>query len=761
MEPARIQEGLAFLSQGVLLATPSDLTRLASIHEALLDLARQLHGETDARLAAAATEAARLVESLILREAQDAEAALGEVAQRIAFIQAVVMDDRPIESMDGLPSKGETDRTAAASSEAVDAHREARGTDGRAVNAGDAPARAATGAAEAELAPVSLRLCGDAELTLEFVGESREHLEAVDASLLAIERDAGDTEALNAVFRAFHTIKGVAGFLDLTPIRELAHESETLLDRCRKGEVPLRGSTLDVVFEATDAMKALVASVEAALSSGQAMTVDAKLMPLVTRIRAAAEDGSVKGPKASPSNAGWPSTTVADTQTESTQRSVTPAPSEQFAAASSPTHPTISTAPSNPDAGRDADHDPHRSAGTKAVKESIRVDADRLDKLVDLIGEMVIAEAMVSQSAESIATGSSSLGRKIGHLDKITRELQGLAMSLRMVPVRSTFQRMARLARDVAKKLDKPIEFVTSGDDTDLDKNVVDAIGDPLVHMVRNAVDHGLEASVADRVAAGKSTTGRIELRAFHKGGSIYIEIEDDGRGLDRDLILAKARERGLTKDGDSLSDAEVFAMIFEPGFSTAKRVTDLSGRGVGLDVVRRNIQSMRGKVEIRSQKGRGSVFSIRLPLTLAIIEGMVVRLASQRFIVPTLSIVRMIRPSERHISSVFERGEMLWLGDQLLPLHRLDRLFEIEGAVGDPGNAAVLIVEHDNRQVAFMVDELLGQQQVVIKPLGALLRKTPGFSGGAILPDGKVGLILDVAGLTTLTQHHEPSLAA
>ena len=379
------------------------------------------------------------------------------------------------------------------------------------------------------------------------------------------------------------------------------------------------------------------------------------------------------------------------------------------------------------------------------------MDAERLDRLVDMIGEFVIAESMVSQSSELQRVASADLARHLGQLDKITRELQGTGMSLRMIPVRATFQKMARLVRDLAKKAGKQVEFVMSGEETELDKSVVDRIGDPLVHMVRNAVDHGIEATAEERRNAGKAAAGRVELRAFHKGGSIYIEIEDDGRGLNRDAILAKARERGLVKDGDALSDREVWNLIFEPGFSTAKVVTDVSGRGVGMDVVRRNIEVLRGNVEIQSEAGKGSVFSMRLPLTLAIIDGMVVRTGQERYVIPTLSIVTSIRPKASDLSTVISRGEMLSIQGRLIPLFRLGALFDIDDATQDATEGLVVVVEEEGRQMGLLTDELLGRQQIVIKSLGGAMRGIPGIAGGAIMPDGRVGLILDVGGLMRL----------
>jgi two-component system chemotaxis sensor kinase CheA len=386
------------------------------------------------------------------------------------------------------------------------------------------------------------------------------------------------------------------------------------------------------------------------------------------------------------------------------------------------------------------------------VAETVKVDAPRLDRLVDAIGELVIAQAMLGQAAMKSMSGDAAVvARNLSHLDKITRELQEMATSLRMIPVRSTFQKMARLARDVARKLDKQVNFVMEGEDTELDKTVVDRIGDPLVHMVRNALDHGLEPSGDERKNGGKDPVGTVTLKAYHKGGGICIEIQDDGRGLDEQVLLNKAIERGVIQEGDQLSQQEIFQLIFAPGFSTAKQVTDVSGRGVGMDVVKRNIEALRGKIEIQSEKGKGSTFTIRLPLTLAIIEGMVVRLSTERYIIPTLSIVRMLQPGEIHIKSIMQNGQALLIDNELIPLARLDRLFEVPGAVQDPTQATVVIVENSERKMAILTDELIGQQQIVIKSLGATMRGLPGIAGGAIMSDGRVGLVVDISGLMTL----------
>ncbi len=676
------------------------------------------------------------------------------------------------------------------------------------------------GGAPPESAEETLQyLTGDPDLLSEFVTEAQEHLENSDVQLLTVETEPHDQEALNTVFRAFHTIKGVAGFIELPHIQGLAHEAENLLDKARKGEVELTGSYMDVTFDAVDMMKRLVQHVSDCLGSGAPLPSEPGLTELTARLQAAVagqplptdkedvvpsfsdEDEPpkplgevlVESGKLSPEalnaalqkqaeSGGEPVGELLIRQSYITRKQLDEALARQKANGGSPLlgeilleQGMITQAALEETLARQMNVEPpklgevlvreqqqpakevaqalrgqQRQPGAE-VRESVRVDSDRLDRLVDLIGELVIAESMVSQSDELLANASPQTLRQLGQLDKITRELQEMGMSLRMVPVRATFQKMARLVRDLARKSGKKVDFFMEGEDTELDKTVVDKIGDPLVHMVRNAVDHGLEATPQDRVAAGKSETGTITLRAYHKGGGIYIEIQDDGRGLDRDTILRKGIERGIVRESDTLTDREICNLIFEPGFSTAKQITDVSGRGVGMDVVRRNIEALRGQVEIQSEAGKGSTFSIRLPLTLAIIDGMVIRVGDERYILPTLSVVRSIRPEDDNLFTVVEKGEMISLQGELVPLFRLERLFNIQGAEQDLTRALVVIVEDDGKQAGIIIDELLGQQQTVIKPLGESMRGIPGLAGAAIMSDGRVGLIVDIGGLVRL----------
>ncbi len=341
-------------------------------------------------------------------------------------------------------------------------------------------------------------------------------------------------------------------------------------------------------------------------------------------------------------------------------------------------------------------------------------------------------------------------------LGKIVRDLQEMSLSLRMVPIAATFQKMNRVIRDVAKKLGKQIEFVTEGDDTELDKSVVDQIGDPLIHMVRNAADHGIEMP-EDRIAAGKSAEGTVRLRAYQQGGNIYIELADDGKGLDKQRILSKAIERGLVPADASLSEQEIYNLIFLPGFSTAPAVTELSGRGVGMDVVRRNVEALQGSVSVRSVHGQGSTVTVRLPLTLAILDGLLVRLGQEVFIIPLLSVIESIKLQPRDIKPIVGVGEVISLRGEVLSLLRLHRLLGIPQNSQDE-QTLVVIVEDQGRRVALLVDELLGQQQVVIKNLESNFRKVAGVGGATILGDGRVALILDILGLTHMPASNDDS---
>ncbi|HWU69265.1 MAG TPA: chemotaxis protein CheW [Stenotrophobium sp.] len=382
---------------------------------------------------------------------------------------------------------------------------------------------------------------------------------------------------------------------------------------------------------------------------------------------------------------------------------------------------------------------------------SIRVGTEKIDSLINLVGELVITQAMLTQQASALdPVLNEKLLTGLSQLDRNTRSLQEAVMSIRMLPMDFVFSRFPRLVHDLAAKLDKHARLVTIGENTELDKSVIEKIADPLTHLVRNSLDHGIEMPAA-RVAAGKDEAGTITLKAAHQGGSIVIEVADDGHGLDRDRILAKARERGLAI-GDNAPDSEVWALIFAPGFSTAEQVTDVSGRGVGMDVVKKNIQSLGGQIEITSRAGQGTKISIRLPLTLAILDGMSMAVGDEIFIVPLNAVAESLQPRPEDVKSVAGQGRVVRVRGEILPLVPLRDVFHLGAGITEPHKGILVLIESEGRKVALMVDELVGQQQVVIKSLESNYRRISGISGATILGDGRVALILDVGDLVRIS---------
>lgn len=655
-------------------ASADDLQGLAKIHGQLQTLASLPAAQSMAELLKSSNRLEKLAEQLVLREVQDAEASLWQLTRGIAELQLLLSGEGDLPKV----SQG-TDEAAPTPMAAISQPMTHAQCEDQTLNPEDLP------------------------LVQDFVTEANAHISTAETSILRLEENPTDGEAVNCIFRAFHTVKGVAGFLNLKQIGWLAHSSENLLDLARKGKVQLKGGTLDIVLSAIDAMKALVSRVAHAAQTQSPVVADPSIALLIERVEACA-----KGELFTASSVVIPSAKEA-------------APS---AALDKPSMPTAET--------------------------TVKIATDRLDNLINTVGELVIAQAMVAQDSNALLSGEPRIARNLAHMGKITRELQELSMSMRMVPIQGVFQKMARLVRDLAKKTGKEIELALVGGETELDRNLVEGITDPLVHMVRNSADHGVEMP-EQREKSGKPRAGRVQLKAYHHSGNIVIEISDDGRGLNKEKLLKKAIAAGIVAEGAALSEAEIFKLIFHAGLSTAEKVTDVSGRGVGMDVVKKNVESLRGKIDIASVEGKGATFTIRLPLTLAVIDGLVVKVGATRFILPILSVEQSLRPRAEHLSTIQGRGEMCMVRQSLLPLYRVHRLLDVRPATEDPTATLVVIVQDDTRRCCLLVDELLGQQQVVIKSLGDGVGKIPGVSGGAILGDGNVSLILDVAGLIDL----------
>jgi two-component system chemotaxis sensor kinase CheA len=550
----------------------------------------------------------------------------------------------------------------------------------------------------------TLSLAQDPELVGDFVLESREHLAAIESQLLTLEGDPSSAEALNSVFRGFHTIKGLAGFLELWDVQKLAHETETVLERARSSQWALTPGAIDVILESADYLRRWLTHLESVLQN-QPSDPPPPNEPLILRIRALS------------ANSVEPEADLAQMAAAVESETAVPAEASVPAAA-----------------------EPARRNETMAVK----VDTAKLDYLVDMAGEMVIAESLVRHDPELGTLKSQALQRKVAQMTRITAELQKTAMAMRLVPIGPLFRRMSRLVRDLSRQFGKQVQMETEGDDIELDRTIVEELSDPLMHMVRNAMDHGIEPP-AERQAAGKSPTARLLLKAQHRAGQVVIEIADDGRGIDAAKIRAKAVQKGLISAEKELSESETYNLIFEPGFTTAAQVTNVSGRGVGMDVVRRHIEKLRGRIETRSSVGRGTAFLLKLPLTLAIIDGLVVGVGIERYIVPLFAVREMFRPTPETIWTVEQRAEMALVRGSLLPVLRLYRRFNVKPRSEDPAQSVLVVAEVEGTCYCLLVDELIGKQEVVIKSLGATFRNVTGVAGGAILGDGRVGLILDL----------------
>lgn len=587
----------------------------------------------------------------------------------------------------------------------------------------------------------------DLDLLDEFITEGNELVLNAEDSLLSLEIDPDDTDAIGTVFRAFHSMKGTAAFLELSLISEMGHYAESLLSRVRDREIRYSGGYADLALRALDMFKTLISSVQKALGGNPFFKPEGydELLSLLADPEKAGISDKTDGSSDISLRTG--DILVAQGKVEREEI-------EKFATAPDDRPIGVKLIESERVSVTDVAHairtQEQMKGGKQEFESSIRVSTKRLDRLIDMVGELVIGHSMVAQDKVVVNGNHHDLLKKITHTNKIVRELQDISMSMRMIPLKSTFRKMARLVRDVARKVNKNVNFITEGEDTEIDRNMVDIINDPLVHMVRNAVDHGIEPPET-RKKTGKPECGTVRLSAYHSAGNVVIEIKDDGKGLDREAILAKAAESGLVDDGTSLSDREVFNLIFEPGFSTAEAVTEVSGRGVGMDVVKKNLEALRGQAEIQSETGKGSVFKMSLPLTLAIIDGMVVRVGCEKYVIPTASIIRSIKPEPKDLSTVLNQGEILTLQGKIIPLFRLDTLFDIEGVEHDTRRELVVVIEDEDRQAGLFIDELIGRQQVVIKTLGETMRNIPGISGGAVMPNGRVGLILDVGGLVKL----------
>ena len=636
-----------------------------------------------------------------------------------------------------------------------------------------------------------------------FFDESQEHLADMEQQLMDLDLSEPDPEQLNSIFRAAHSIKGGSGIFGFDALTGLTHIMENLLDRARNKTIEMTMPIVDLLLETTDLLKLTLDSYrnqEPIEQEGIDAGIE-KLNALMSSLEVDQsfnheEESGLEGfgffeqatdsglqndaeetgfgffdeePDAPPpndtQNSGFgffddenneksDSTQSNDTGliaqvtdgNETEDINVQIENKRGYGFFKKLPVPQARAAKKESKAASDSSKAVSGKGKGSLESSSIRVDTGKIDSLVNLIGELVITQSMLTQvSSEMMLESNDNLQNAIAELTRNTREIQESVMSMRMLPMHFTFNRFPRVVRDLSSKLGKKVNLVIEGATTEIDKSMIEKLVDPLTHLVRNSIDHGIEKT-EDRVAMGKSDTGTVILKAEQKGGSILISIIDDGAGLNRERILSKAEENGLNIDLD-MPDSEVWKLIFEAGFSTAESVTDVSGRGVGMDVVRRNLEAIGGRIEIESSQGEGSSFYIHLPLTLAIVDGICVSVAEQRFVVPLVNIIESVQPAPDQMKLI-SNEQLLWIRDQYWPLVKLHQKMQIDGAIIEPSEAIVMLIESSNKRFGLLVDGLMGQQQVVIKSLEQNYRRVDGIAGATIMGDGQVALILDVESL-------------
>jgi two-component system, chemotaxis family, sensor kinase CheA len=584
---------------------------------------------------------------------------------------------------------------------------------------------------DSKKAPKSLpQIAITPEMHARYMEEADELLDLAEQNLLQALQDGADSQDLSEALRCLHSFKGNSGFMGYSHLEKLTHRTESVLECVVEGDVEADESALGVFLGVVDLTRRSVVD----LANG-APYDEASFQALHEHLE-----------RLMPMD---PIPETVEEKPEEPAKAEAPQPKKGFiplsnmkADTAKPAAGKQAASPSQPAASKPA---PAKTTASKAGG-SIRVDLNKLDSLMNLVGELVIAEAMVTRNPDLLGHEFENLEKASHHLRRITSDLQDVAMSVRMVPLSGTFKKMVRLVHDTALKAGKKVNLDLTGEETEVDKTVIEQISDPLVHIVRNAIDHGLE-SAEERALTDKPESGTVTIGARHESGEVWITVSDDGKGLDRDVILAKAIQKGLVEgDGSELRDEDVYRLIFEPGFSTAAQVTEISGRGVGMDVVRKNIEKINGRVDIKSTLGKGSQFIMRIPLTMAIIEGMLVSVGRSTYNIPLLSIREAVRPLQDQVTKTPEGIEVVKLRDAMIPVIRVHQMYGIQPTYSELNEGILVIVENDGTTAALFVDEILGQQQTVVKGLSDYMGSPHGVSGCTILGDGRISLILDVA---------------
>lgn len=588
----------------------------------------------------------------------------------------------------------------------------------------------------------------DQELLEGFLTETTELLEKLDDDLVMLEKTPSDADLLNRIFRSIHTVKGASSFLGFELLVKVTHKTEDVLNRLRKGELVVTPEIMDVILEAVDLVKLLVGDIKGGdIKEREIEGTLVKLLPLLSEN---AGEATVI-PAAAPPAAAPPGKKTAAKTKKSPAK---PKKTEASAAVVQNAPPAIST-DNTPPVPAPVVVKPVESKNEELADNStVRVDVKRLDDLMNQVGELVLERnRMIQLNANyqgevDLACFGEDFSKLTKRLNFVTSELQSQVLKLRMIPVEKVFKKFPRIVRNLARDLGKEVDLRLMGEETELDRSVVDEIGDPLIHLIRNAMDHGLE-SPEERVAAGKPRAGNVVLSAAHEGNQIIISIKDDGRGIDAEKVGRKALEKGLVTEDQlaNMMPREVLDLIFLPGFSTKEKATDLSGRGVGMDVVRTNIKKLNGIIDIKSEAGAGSEFILKLPLTLAIIQSLLVEVTGEIYSIPLSAVLETLRVEMSEFHTI-NGNEVLKLRDSVLPLVRLQNVFGVTGDQCSDGSCYVVVVGVAEKRMGLVVTRLLGQQEVAIKSLGKYLANLHGIAGSTILGDGNVALIVDPVGL-------------
>jgi len=561
----------------------------------------------------------------------------------------------------------------------------------------------------------------------DFINEVTDGLQSVEETVMELEAEPGRRELVDAVFRVMHTIKGTSGFLGMPVIGKVAHRTEDILGEVRDAKRTLGSNVFELLFVSIDTLKNLVDQMKTRVEGGSAEPVNIGKFYRTLQI-------CLDNPSGDMPDQAWDMVSAEAGPAETAAGTAQPATAA----------PALGPGPKKAE--------PPRKAAK--IEEMLKVSASKLDELSGLVGEMVVALSLLTQNPVMLDLGNRSVNAQLDHLDKITESLRDKVLGIRMFPIGSVFSKLSRQVRDLSQKSGKKIELVLQGADTLVDKSIIDNIYAPLMHLVRNSIDHGIEPP---EERAPKPKTGYVTLSAQHLGDAIELMIQDDGKGLDREKLLDKAVEKGLARRDKEYTESEVFNFIFLPGFSTAKQVTDISGRGVGMDVVRKTVEQLRGKVITESAKGVGTSFRLKLPLTTSIIEGLVVSVAGSRFILPILDVNQTITPEEQDLKGFQgHENEFFLLAGETVPIVRLYELYHLTPKVVDPAKSVVIVCNVATKKYGIMVDELLHRQQIVIQNLGERFAQVKGITGGTILGDGRVGLILDPVSLINELYSHK-----